>query len=182
MSIPTGPGDNPHPESEGKSFTDPRDAQSIRGSTSGAFAEAFLWIFVLGGALVFGLLYWEQDPLIKGNGLYLWLLVLAGLSALLARFASFQVSTLVTITPEGIRADWRGPFGGRSSRQVTWNDLRGVRVVRGVVPIITIQSRSSVFSIYVTTAQARAILRYPACPLKDLSPRVAKTIKLGITE
>jgi hypothetical protein len=163
VSIPAGPG----------------DAQSVPGSTSGAFTEAFLWIFVLGGALVFGLLNWEQDPLIKGNGLYLWLLVLAGLSALLARFASFQVATLVTITPEGIRADWRGPFGGRSSQRVTWNDLRGISVVRGLVPTVTFQSHSSVFSIYVTTPQARAILRYPACPLKDLPPRVVKTLKLG---
>lgn len=157
---------------------DSDDSRSIVGSTLGAFLEAFAFIFVLGSLLIFGYLEWIGNPFIRGSDLYPWLLGYACLSALYARFASFQVSTLVTLSSEGIRAEWRGPFGGHSSQQVRWVDLKEIRTVGGLSPVCSIRSQGSIFTIFLTYAQARAILRDPRCPIKDLSPRLAKRIGL----
>lgn len=158
--------------------TDSDDPSSIAGSTIGAFLEAFAFIFVLGVLLLFGYLEWVGNPFIRGSDLYPWLLGFACLSALFARLASFQISTLVTLSPEGIRAEWRGPFGGHSSQQARWVDLKEIKIVPGLSHVCSMRTQGSLFSILLTYAQTRAVLRDPMCPIKNLSPRLAKRIGL----
>ena len=158
--------------------TDSDDVVSIPGSTLRAFIEAFIYMFGVGGILIFGLLEIHHDPVIQGTALYPWLAGYAGLSALLARFISFQGSTLVVLSSEGIRAEWRGPFGGHEIQRSRWVDLKAVRSVRyGHICTVTFKDMP-LSMVLVNHAQARAILRDPRCPIKSVPPKLAKRLGL----
>ena len=159
--------------------TDPDDVVSIPGSTLGAFIENFIYMFGIGGILIFGLLESHHDPVIQGTALYPWLVGYAGLSAFFARSLSFQGSTLVVLSSEGIRAEWRGPFGGHSVQRSRWGDLKAVVKLLGFSHVCKVTFKDMPLSmILVNYAQARAILRDPRCPIKSVPPKLAKRLGL----
>lgn len=152
----------------------------IRGSSFRPFLIAFLFIFLLGGAVGFGSLEWVGSPFLHGWYALVLVAVYCSLCVVLARSASFQVAGEVVLSEEGIRASWRGPFGGRASQQLAWVELQKVRVnpFGRIDGTCSIRARIPMNSIYVTFPQARAILRHPRCPITNLSPRIASRIGL----
>lgn len=148
---------------------------SIQGSSARSFGIAFVFIFCLGTALVYGGLLWaggiSYGPLFGAEVVT----ACAGMSVILARMVSFQVATVVTTSDRGVDASWHGPFGGRQSRSILWNEIRGVRVI-GLSGTCAITTDSALRSIQVTLPQARAILRHPCFPLRDVPPRVRALI------
>jgi len=152
--------------------------ERIPGSSVRSFEIAFLFIFCIGTALVFGGLIWATGKALGLSYTAAILVGCVGLSAVLARLASFEVATLVTVSPEGIETAWTGPFGGRQVQHMSWNEIQSVRVVR-FSGTCSIGSRIALNYIEVTFEQARAILGHPSFPLKDLPPRVRTRIGLS---
>ena len=154
------------------------EVRTTTGSSGPSFGYAFAFVFCLGGALVLGGLYWVESPFLQGADIALLIASVAGLSALFARMATFQVAISVTTSPSGVRATWRGPFGGKSSQELAWSDLREVRVLR-LGGGCSVSSRvSAIDTIYVTFEQARAILSHPMCPIRPSSAKAARRIGL----
>jgi len=151
---------------------------STPGSSARSFAVAFGFILVVGGGLVFGGLAWAAPAAVQGIDGAIVGVGCAGLSALLARMASFQVATSVATDAEGIRISWRGPFGGHQEQRIPWKELREVTDVRldGTCWLMT---GAPIDSALVTLAQARAVLHDPRCPIRDLPRRIAARMGSG---
>lgn len=154
----------------------------IDGSSRRSFAEAFL--FIMGGTalLVFGVLAWLRIP----HAFATWLLPLVAaivvLSAILARFASFQVSTLVRISTTGLEAAWSGPLGGHTVQTYPWDELLGVRSLDRLAGTCVLRTKVALRNPQVTLRQARAILSYPACRITDLPAQVRARIGLPASD
>jgi hypothetical protein len=167
---------------EGEVSARSTDTLAISGSPLPSFVEAFAYIFGIGTVLFILPFYWTGSLFFRGLEVVPWVVGYAGLSALFAWFATFQVSTLVMINPAGIQADWRGPFGGRSSQRAGWADLQEIKKVNGIVPIFSMRVRGSLAWIYLTAPQARAVLTHPMCQIKHWPVRVSRRLRLPPTD
>jgi hypothetical protein len=155
---------------------DPNEACTVRGSPLASFAVAFAFIFGGGIILFFLPLYWLGFKFLQGEGVYVVGTGYAAFSVLLAWFASFQVCTSITLSARGILGRWRGPFGGHSSLELPWSNLEKIDVLR-FGWTCSLSNRASAWGwLYVTYAQARAILSHPMCPRGAATPEVAKRI------
>lgn len=157
------------------------ESSAISGSPLPFFAQWFLLIFGLGTVLFILPFYWTGSLFFRGLEVVPWVAGYAGFSALLAWLAAFQVSTLVTINSEGVRADWRGPLGGHSTQRAGWAELQEISSVSGLAAVFSIQVRGSLAWILVTAPQARAILTHPNCPIRNWPPRVSRRLRLPPT-
>lgn len=157
---------------------DPVEGQVIFGSTLPAFLVAFTFIFVAGGLLAIVSLTLIGSSFVTGWYLYPMLLGSAGYSGLLARIASFQLATRVELSPQGVRAEWRGPFGGRNKREWGWGDIETVEA-QPTPPVISVKIRGSIY-VYVTARQARAILLDSRCVAPRITPRTLRRVGLSV--
>jgi len=147
--------------------------ETVSGSSARAFASAFLFVFALGTLFAYGGLVGVRAIAPVGPAAAEVVIGCAGLSAILARLASFEVATSVTISDQGITALWRGPFGGRASQHLAWDEIRRIDV-NALSGTFTVGTDIALKSVLVTVRQARAILRHPRFPLSDLPPRVRR--------
>lgn len=150
--------------------------QRIPGSSINSFVIAFLLIFCLGTVLVFAGLDWAGGwPLVASFAVVI-VGGCAGLAAVLARLASFQVTSLVTLSGQGIEGVWHGPFGGTAVQHLSWSEIRNMRMVRFGGGIVTVTADNPLSSLFVTLPQAAAIVGHPLFPRKALPPRVKERI------
>jgi len=157
----------------------PNEAVTVRGSGLAFFTFGFVFIFGIGSLVTILPLYWSGNVFFRGEDVYWWWSGFALLSALFAWFLAFQVCTSVTLSSQGIHAKWRGPFGGHSSEEMLWSDLKEIKVVRFHVAC-TVSSRASPLdTLFVTFGQARAILSHPMCPSGAATPNVTKSIRVA---
>lgn len=155
-----------------------KDTLAVSGSPFPSVVEAFAYIFGLGTVLFILPFYWSGSLFFKGLEVVPWIVGFAGLSALFAWFATFQVSAMVKISPEGVEADWRGPFGGHSYQRAAWADPQNIRKLKSVVPIFSMRVQGTLAWIYVTAPQARAILTHPMCQIKHWPVNVSRRLRL----
>jgi hypothetical protein len=153
------------------------ESEAVAGSSARSFLVAFLFTFVVGSLFIVGGL--ELVGALPSGLAYIVAILggAAGLSALLARFASFDVAIRVVTSPEGIDATSRGPFGSRQVQHLSWNEIQSVRVL-GLNGLCLVKTGQALRYISVTFPQARAIIGHPMFPLRDLPPRVRRRIGL----